>query len=387
MVRLTTLARVPATPDDSAPAVPTLARVGTPVWEHGYARAVRPALFRVGGGDAERAHHATLSALARLSGTGAPARAARAALRAGLPRPGTPVEVAGVRFPGRVGLAAGMDKDAVAVPGWAALGFGHVEVGTVTAHPQPGQDRPRLFRLPASGGLINRMGFNNAGSAALADRLRALRAAHDPADLVPIGVSIGKSKVTPVEDAVADYLTSVDRVAPLADYLAVNVSSPNTPGLRGLQEGGPLTDLLGAVTRRVAELAGRSGRAAPPVFVKVAPDLDDRALEDVLEVADRSGVAGLIATNTTLGRDGLAPADAALAAQAGGLSGRPLTARAREVVGFLTARTTLPVIGVGGVMSADDARALLDAGAALVQVYSGVVYAGPALIARVNALA
>lgn len=369
------------------PRPPDLSRLGAPAASGAYTWVLRPALFRTGGGDAETVHHRTLSALARLSGPGMAGRAARSVLRAALARPQNPVEIAGLRFPGRVGLAAGMDKDGLAVPAWAALGFGHVEVGTVTAHPQPGQDRPRLFRLPASGALVNQMGFNNAGSRALADRLQALRAAVDPTELVPLGVSIGKSKVTPVDDAIPDYLISVDRVARLADYLAVNVSSPNTPGLRGLQDAGPLADLLTAVVERTRALATGSASAPTPVFVKVAPDLDPHALEDVVAVAESAGVAGLIATNTTLRREHVAAADADRAAEAGGLSGRPLTVRAREVVTFLADRTALPVIGVGGIMTAEDAEAMLAAGASLVQVYSGFVYAGPALIARINALA
>ncbi len=333
-----------------------------------FERAVRPALFRVGGGDAEKAHEFTLHRLAGLPGP------ARAALRR---RYGTdaPVEVFGVRFPNAVGLAAGMDKNGVALPAWPALGFGFVEVGTVTAHAQPGNDKPRLFRLRDSEAVINRMGFNNAGAAALADRLEAL----GPIG-VPIGVSLGKSKITPLGEAVGDYLTSYRLLHPYADYIAVNVSSPNTPGLRTLQDKTAIAELLGALTD------------GPPVLVKIAPDLTEPAIAELLEVCLSHGAAGVIATNTTLSRDGLAPADQARAGEAGGLSGRPLTEKARKVVHFVHTETggRLPIIGVGGIMSGDDASRLFDAGASLVQLYSGFIYRGPALVraaARVGARA
>jgi dihydroorotate dehydrogenase len=323
-----------------------------------FERVVRPVLFRVGGGDAERAHEFALHRLAGLGGV------ARALVRRRYATD-APVEVFGVRFPNAVGLAAGMDKNGVALPAWPALGFGFVEVGTVTAHAQPGNDRPRLFRLRDSEAIINRMGFNNAGAAALADRLKAV----GPIG-VPLGVSLGKSKVTPLDAAVEDYLTSYRLLHPYADYIAVNVSSPNTPGLRTLQDKAAIADLLGA-------LAGRT-----PVLVKIAPDLSEPAIAELLEVCLSHGAAGVIATNTTLGRDGLAPADQPRAGEAGGLSGRPLTEKARKVVHFVHTETDgrLPIIGVGGIMSADDAARLFDAGAALVQLYSGFVYKGPALV-------
>jgi dihydroorotate dehydrogenase len=258
-----------------------------------------------------------------------------------------------------------MDKNGVALPAWPALGFGFVEVGTVTAHAQPGNDKPRMFRLPDSAAVINRMGFNNAGAAALAARLERL----GPLD-VPLGISLGKSKITPLEAAVDDYLTSYNLLRPYADYIAVNVSSPNTPGLRTLQDRDHLAALLGA-------LAGKT-----PVLVKIAPDLTEPAIAEVLEVCLAYGAAGLIATNTTVARDGLAAADQPRAGEAGGLSGRPLTERAREVVHFVHEETggRLPIIGVGGVMDADDASRLFDAGASLVQLYTGFVYRGPALV-------
>lgn len=340
-----------------------------------YARTVRPVLFSAYGGDAERVHEATLRAIAAV-GRVPPARAGLAALCA---RRRSPVTVAGIEFPGVVGLAAGMDKNGIAVRSWGALGFSHVELGTVTAYAQPGNERPRLFRLPQSRALVNRMGFNNSGAAALAVRLRAAGVARGNRRVgIPVGISIGKTKMTPLADATHDYLTSLRLLAPYADYLAVNVSSPNTPGLRSLQDADTLADLLAAV---VAE-AG----PALPVFVKLAPDLTEDALEQALDVTVRTGAAGLIATNTTLARDGLQPQDQARSQEAGGLSGAPLTARARAVVGFLAARTTLPVIGVGGILTRDDGQAMLDAGARLLQVYTGYVYGGPGLVAELNRL-
>ncbi|MFI7599738.1 quinone-dependent dihydroorotate dehydrogenase [Actinoplanes sp. NPDC049681] len=320
--------------------------------------AVRPVLFRVGGGDAETAHEFTLR---RLAGLGAGTRALlrrRYAVSA-------PVELFGVRFPNPIGLAAGMDKNGVALPAWPALGFGFVEVGTVTAKAQPGNDKPRLFRLRDSEAVINRMGFNNAGAAALADRLKAL----GPLG-IPLGVSLGKSKVTPLEEAVQDYLTSYELLHPYADYIAVNVSSPNTPGLRTLQDKSAVAALLGA-------LVGKT-----PVLVKIAPDLAEPAIAELLEVCLAYGAAGVIATNTTLSRDGVAAADQPRAGEAGGLSGRPLTERARKIVHFVHEETggRLPIIGVGGIVEPDDATRMFDAGASLVQLYTGFIYRGPALV-------
>ncbi|MCX5069774.1 quinone-dependent dihydroorotate dehydrogenase [Micromonospora lupini] len=326
-----------------------------------FERVVRPQLFRLGGGDAEAAHEWTLRRLAALSRRPVALAALRARYAVQTPR-----TVFGVRFPNPVGLAAGMDKDGAALAAWPALGFGFVEVGTVTAHAQPGNPRPRLFRLPGSEAVVNRMGFNNAGAAALAARLDAL-----PRPVgVPLGISLGKSKVTPLEDAVGDYLTSYRALRGHGDYFAVNVSSPNTPGLRSLQDRAHLDALLAA-------LVGEK-----PVLVKIAPDLTEAAIADLLEVCLARGAAGVIATNTTLSRDGLAPADSARGAETGGLSGRPLTGRARDVVAFVHTETggRLPIIGVGGVLDPDDAARMVDAGAALVQLYTGFIYRGPALV-------
>jgi len=344
-------------------------------------------LFRLGGGDAETAHERTLTALARFGRY--PAAVAASRRWALGDAPGLSRTLFGVRFPGPVGLAAGMDKNGVALPAWAGLGFGFVEVGTVTAHAQPGNPRPRLFRLPAGEAIVNRMGFNNRGAAALAARLADLSVGGRPPLPIPVGVSLGKSKVTPLEEAVEDYLTSLRLVHRYADYVAVNVSSPNTPGLRALQDRSALDSLLGGLRAEALTLAGtpgprRSAGTPVPLVVKIAPDLSDAAVGEVLEVCAAHGVAGVIVANTTLSRAGVESEPGA--EEAGGLSGGPLTRRARDLVHFVVGETDgrLPVIGVGGVLTAADATALLDAGAALVQVYTGLVYRGPALVRAIN---
>jgi len=345
--------------------------------DSGYRRLARPVLFRLGRGDAESAHRRIVSLLGSIARHPAWLRGLARLLAADR----APRTVFGLDFPSPVGLAAGMDKDGVALAAWPALGFGFVEAGTVTAVRQPGNPRPRVFRLPASAALVNRMGFPNDGAAALARRIART------GDVgVPLGISLGKSKITPVADAVPDYLTSLRAVHARADYLAVNVSSPNTPGLRGLQDRGALDELVAALvteTRSQTRPDRRDG-APVPVLVKIAPDLTDGAIADVLQVCTDRGVAGVIAVNTTLSRAGLAGADAATSAQAGGLSGRPLTRRALEVVRFVAAHTDLPVIGVGGIGTVDDGLAMLDAGAALLQLYTGLIYAGPALVRDLN---
>jgi dihydroorotate dehydrogenase len=340
-----------------------------------YRRVVRPVLFRL---DAERAHELTLRALSMVAGM----PPARAAADAAFGRGRRPVTVAGITFPGVVGLAAGLDKNGIAARIWRSLGFGFAEVGTVTAQAQPGNPRPRMFRLPQSRALINRMGFNNHGAAALAGTLAAAGVRRGNRALgIPIGISIGKTKITPLDHAVEDYLTSFRLLADRADYIAVNVSSPNTPGLRSLQDKESLTELLAALS---AEATKINSVDPVPIFVKIAPDLTEPALDEVLEVCGATGVHGLIATNTTVSREGISPDDLALAPQVGGLSGAPLTRRSRQVVGYLAARTELPIIGVGGIQSPADAQAMLDAGARLLQVYTGFIYQGPGLIDRIN---
>lgn len=350
----------------------------TPLVDVGFHKLLRPMLFRVGHGDPEAAHEVTMRSITAMSRH----IALRAVVSALHPRPHHPITVAGITFPGPVGLAAGMDKYAAATLGWHALGFGHVELGTVTAHAQPGNDKPRLFRLRESEAVLNRMGFNNGGAAAMAARLEAdgVRRGNNAAK-IPIGISLGKTKATPLGDAVGDYLTSFTTLRRYADYVAINVSSPNTPGLRTLQDAGALTELVQALVAAAAEDAD-----PVPIFVKVAPDLSRDALDELLQVCTDHGVRGLIATNTTLARVGLRGADARLSAEAGGLSGAPLSALALDVVRYVCAHTELPVIGVGGIMQVDDARAMFDAGASLVQVYTGYIYRGPALVNRINAL-
>ncbi len=331
-----------------------------------YERVLRQTLFRLGGGDPEVGHEKALDALTVLSGL--PPAIALLRRQFGIDSPRT---VFGVRFPSPVGLAAGVDKNGVALRAWPAMGFGFVEVGTVTRYAQPGNPRPRLFRLPTSRAIVNRMGFNNDGADVLAARLRAL----GPVG-VPLGVSIGKSRATPVEEAVDDYLHSVRVLGPHADYFAVNVSSPNTPGLRSLQDRGALDRILGALR----------GEAGPtPLLVKIAPDLTDRAIGEVLEVCAERAVDGLIATNTTTARDGVALRDAVAAREAGGLSGQPLAERARRVVGFVHREAPdLPIVGVGGITTVEDALRMFDAGASLVQLYTGFVYGGPPLVRAIN---
>jgi dihydroorotate dehydrogenase len=347
-----------------------------------YRHLLRPVLFAAGR-DPEAIHERVLGMLALASRSLTLTRAIEIAASFGWrKRQDLERTVFGLRFPTPIGLAAGFDKNAVAVPALAALGFGFVEVGTVTRHAQPGNPRPRLFRLPADEALINRMGFNNVGAATVAERLAAM-----PPVAVPLGVSLGKSKVTPLENAADDYLTSLDLLYPYGDYFAVNVSSPNTPGLRQLQERDYLDALLVALQARLSELAKRDGRAAPkPLLVKVAPDLDEAALDEIVAVALACNASGLIAVNTTIDRSGLsanANVSESLRSQVGGLSGRPLHARAVAVVRHLhrVAGARLPIVGCGGIFMPDDAKRMLDAGATLLQLYTGFIYEGP-LIAR-----
>ena len=291
------------------------------------------------------------------------------------PDPSLAVEAIGLRFDSPFGLAAGFDKYGTGIRGLGQLGFGHVEVGTVTAVAQPGNPAPRLFRLVADRAVINRMGFNNHGSEALRPRLEKAVARRDRP---VIGANIGKSRVTEVEDAVGDYLESTRRLADLADYLAVNVSSPNTPGLRGLQELDQLAPLLTAI---------RDEAAGTPVLVKIAPDLTDDQVKAIARLAVELGLAGIIATNTTLSREGLVTDPAVVeAAGAGGLSGAPVAARSLAVLRVIRAvvPATFCVISVGGVDTAADVRERLDAGATLVQGYTAFLYRGPLWAARIN---
>jgi dihydroorotate dehydrogenase len=284
------------------------------------------------------------------------------------------VRALGLEFPSPVGLAAGFDKDAEAYEALGAFGFGFVEIGTVTARPQPGNPKPRLFRLPADRAIVNRMGFNNDGARAAADRLQGRRRAI-------VGVNIGKTKVVPEHEAVADYVESTERLAALADYLVVNVSSPNTPGLRNLQAVEHLRPLLEAVRAAARRVTPRH----VPLLVKIAPDLADADIDAVADLALDLGLDGIIATNTTISRDGLVSEDVE-AFGAGGLSGAPLKRRSLEVLRRLKARTgdRLVLVSVGGVETADDAWERIQAGATLVQAYTGLIYGGPSWPRRIN---
>ncbi|MDR1767757.1 MAG: quinone-dependent dihydroorotate dehydrogenase [Propionibacteriaceae bacterium] len=344
----------------------------------GYERVVRPRLFKSFGGDPEAVHEWMIGLLARVGSN----PFLRGALRLAVGQPSHPATVAGVRFPNRVGLAAGLDKDGLAAKAWAGLGFGFAELGTVTARAQPGNPKPRVFRLPGDLALVNRMGFNNLGARQLAATLnRAGIYRGNQAAGLPIGISIGKTKATELADAVPDYLASLEALARHADYIAVNVSSPNTPGLRSLQGGAALDELAAALVGRADELAARERVEPVPIFVKIAPDLDWPDIDAILAAGQDARISGVIATNTTLSREG---ATDAARAQEGGLSGRPLTAKACQIVNYISRHSDLPVIGVGGVMTPVDARAMFDAGASLIQLYTGFIYAGPGLALKIG---
>ena len=324
----------------------------------------RSALFQL---DAERAHEVTLAMLSR-----APALAGAVM---GEKRVNGPATVMGLRFPNRVGLAAGLDKNGECLAAWERFGFGFVEVGTVTPRPQPGNPRPRMFRLPEHAAIINRLGFNNHGMEVLAARLERTREQFTGV----LGVNIGKNAETPIERAADDYLACLNRLHRYADYITVNISSPNTKNLRDLQSDAALDALLGAIAQARKPLADTEGRRAP-ILVKIAPDLPDAALPGLVELARKHGMNGLIATNTTLARE--AVAGHAHAGEAGGLSGTPVKARSTEVLRGLRAAAGegFPLVGVGGIGSAKDALARREAGADLVQIYTGFIYQGPPLV-------
>lgn len=290
-------------------------------------------------------------------------------------------EVFGLQFKNPVGLAAGFDKNGEMISELANMGFGFIEVGTVTPLPQPGNPKPRMFRLPADGALINRMGFNNLGVDVVAERIAAYRK-NRPKEQegVIIGGNIGKNKVTPNEDAVSDYVKCFDRLFDVVDYFVVNVSSPNTPGLRELQEKEPLMQLLNTLQQRNSK-----NGVSRPILLKIAPDLTIEQLDDIVEIVTESKIAGVIATNTTISRDGLIT-EGSVKNEAGGLSGKPLTKHATEVIKYIAERSkgAFPIIGVGGIHSPQDAVDKLNAGASLIQLYTGFIYEGPGLISRIN---
>jgi dihydroorotate dehydrogenase len=340
-----------------------------------YRSLLAPVLFALTRHDPEEAHRLAMQRLSLLSRI--PALLALVGRVYTVSHPALERRVFGVRFPNPVGLAAGFDKDGEALPALAALGFGFLEVGTVTWHAQPGNSRPRIFRMPAAGALINRMGFNNEGAAALATRLAQMAARP-----VPIGISLGKSRRTPLEEAIEDYCASFRALAPYGDFFTVNVSSPNTPGLRTLQDRDHLDALLAALRGEIHNVAREQSLPAPPLLVKIAPDLSEAAISEVLTVCADHAISGIIATNTTRVGDGTTRP----ACETGGLSGRPLAETARRIVRFISRETDgrLPIIGVGGIVTPDDARRMLDAGAALVQVYTGFIYQGPGIARTMN---
>jgi dihydroorotate dehydrogenase len=328
-----------------------------------YERLVRPLLFSL---EAEMAHHLTIASLRRASHFDLALRALKSFAPASKPK-----ALFGLTFPNPIGLAAGLDKNGVALPAWAAFGFGFIEIGTVTAMAQPGNPKPRISRLPEQKALINRLGFNNDGADVIAKRLRGLRdSGRWPA--VPVGINIGKSRATPLERATDDYLYSFRMLHDFADYITLNVSSPNTPGLRELQEPAALSRLLHAI-------GGAQGPAAKPFIVKISPDLSPVDLEAVLAACEENGVAGIIATNTTLDHSSI-PLE--LDAE-GGLSGAPLREKSTALVRSITANSKIPVIASGGICDAESAREKFDAGAQLVQLYTGFVYRGPRLLREI----
>lgn len=342
----------------------------------------RPFLFSL---DPETAHELTLHALAGIQGT--PLQLAYCAGRID-----DPITLAGLTFPNRVGLAAGLDKNAKCIDGLGAMGFGFVEVGTVTPLAQPGNPKPRMFRLPKAQALINRLGFNNEGLEAFIANVKhsALyrqrqNAAANHAPPMLLGLNIGKNAATPMERATDDYLACLDGVYPYADYVTINISSPNTKNLRALQSDEALDKLLGAIAQRREALAAQHGKRTP-IFVKIAPDLDETQVEVIAATLKRHDMDGVIATNTTLSRNavkGLAHAE-----ETGGLSGAPVLAMSNRVITQL--RSALgqgfPIIGVGGILSADDAVSKIRAGADVVQIYTGLIYKGPALVKQAAAL-
>jgi dihydroorotate dehydrogenase len=288
-------------------------------------------------------------------------------------------EVFGIKFKNPVGLAAGFDKNGELMSEMANLGFSFVEVGTVTPLPQPGNLKPRMFRLPDDEGIINRMGFNNVGVDVVAERIDAFRHNAKEKKLI-IGGNIGKNKNTVIENAARDYVKCFDRLFDVIDYFVINVSSPNTPGLRTLQEKEPLTQLLDTLQQR-----NLKNRVSRPILLKIAPDLTNEQLDDIIEIVKKTEISGIVATNTTISREGLLSKEN-LKNEAGGLSGKPLTKRSTEVISYLfnKSKGAFPIIGVGGIHSPEDAIEKLQAGASLIQLYSGFIYEGPGLIRRIN---
>jgi dihydroorotate dehydrogenase len=321
-----------------------------------YERFLRPLLFVL---DPETAHHFALAFL-RATGPLLPKATEKT----------SPVSAFELNFRHRIGLAPGLDKNGVALPAWEALGFSFVEIGTVTAQAQPGNPRPRIFRYPKERALINRLGFNNDGAEVIANRLADLRE-HGSWPGIPVGINIGKSRVTPIERAVEDYLFSFRKLRAQADYIALNVSSPNTPGLRELQGGQRLDELLRAINAE---------RGNMPLLVKIAPDLEPTALDEIVSVSEANNISGIIATNTTLDHSAIAHDEE------GGLSGAPLQQKSTAIIRQIATKTKIPIIGCGGILDASSAREKIEAGAKLLQVYTGLIFRGPRLIHEIAGL-
>jgi dihydroorotate dehydrogenase len=321
-----------------------------------YERLLRPLLFAL---EPETAHQFALACL-RFTGPLCPRATAKT----------TGASAFGLNFRHRVGLAAGLDKNGVALPAWQALGFSFVEIGTVTAEPQPGNPRPRIFRYPKQNALINRLGFNNDGAEVIANRLARLRERGGWPG-IPVGINIGKSRVTPIEGTVEDYLFSFRKLRAHADYIALNVSSPNTPGLRELQGSQRLDKLLRAIKAEHDET---------PLLVKIAPDLEPTALNELLAVCESNNISGIIATNTTLDHSAITDDEA------GGLSGAPLQKKSTVIIGHIRQKTKIPIIGCGGIFDIGSAREKIEAGAKLLQIYTGFIYRGPKLIRELATL-
>ncbi|MDQ0086764.1 dihydroorotate dehydrogenase [Paenibacillus anaericanus] len=333
----------------------------------------KPLFFKL---DPETAHHLVINGLHKASKIPGGTSLMRGMY--GIPdSPELSTDLFGLRFPSPVGLAAGLDKNGEAVDGFSAIGFGFMEVGTVTPKAQPGNDSPRLFRLPSDEALINRMGFNNLGAEEMAKSLGSLKSRH-----IPIAVNIGKNKVTPNEEAHHDYEKCISVLYPYADFFVVNISSPNTPDLRNLQHGSELAVLLDAVMKEMSKQAALSG-SSKSVLVKIAPDVNDAELEYMIDTIQNSGVSGLIATNTTLSREGLSHSNAK---EMGGLSGKPLRERSTEIISRVYRQTSgrLPIIGSGGIFTADDAYEKIRAGASLVEIYTALIYEGPEINRKIH---
>lgn len=334
---------------------------------------IKPLLFQF---DPEKVHHFVVANLKRFNSMPGGAALSRAIWSFNDLR--LEKEVFGLKFKNPVGLAAGFDKNAEMLREMANMGFGCVEIGTVTPLPQPGNPKLRMFRLPADSALINRMGFNNQGVDVVAERIKAYRSSKSADKGLIIGGNIGKNKITPNEDAVSDYVKCFDRLFDVVDYFVVNVSSPNTPNLRALQEKEPLKQILNALQQRNSK-----NNISRPILLKIAPDLTNEQLDDIVEIVQETGIAGVVATNTTISRDRLTSVHQT---ETGGLSGKPLTKRSTEVIQYLADKSghSFPIIGVGGIHSPEDALEKLKAGASLIQLYTGFIYEGPGLVSRIN---